>query len=218
MTTSIDRPIPAPALSRVQQPATVQMLSHLAYVTEDTARTVDFYTHILGLELCMSVMHDRIPSTGDTFPYLHTFFRLGDGSTLAFFESPGLPTRSGPSHPAYQIFDHLALQVASPAEVHAWRDWLVQNGVEVLGPVDHKIILSIYFRDEINNLRLELTTPLVDDWNDRGDVAQQDLQEWIATKARAAAEGRDVRQALSELIAEREREVAAGKRPEQIVE
>ena len=45
------------------------------------------------------------------------------------------------------------------------------HGVEVLGPVDHKIIYSIYFHDP-NGVRLEITTPTSDTWNDNGAAAE----------------------------------------------
>src|SRR5579863_2511457 len=85
-------------------PQIPQMLSHLAYVTQDAEATVDFYTKVLGLEFVLAVIDDKVPSTGAPFPYFHIFFRLGDGSTLAFFEAPGLPKRPPVSHPAYDIF------------------------------------------------------------------------------------------------------------------
>jgi catechol 2,3-dioxygenase-like lactoylglutathione lyase family enzyme len=174
-------------------------------VTHDSEATAEFYTRIMGMELVNAVMDDKVPSTGDAFPYLHIFFRLGDGSTLAFFEAPGLPSRPKPAHPAYVIFDHLAFEVESPDAVHAWKEWLVSNGVDVLGPVDHGILLSIYFFDKINDLRLELTTPLVPDWNDRGADARRDLDAWVAAKRRAQAEGRDVGQEIVDTIARQRR-------------
>ena len=70
------------------------MLNHAAYVTHDAQATVQFYTEVMGMELASTIMGDRIPSTGDAFPYFHLFFRMGDGSTMAFFESPGLPPAS----------------------------------------------------------------------------------------------------------------------------
>ena len=38
----------------------------------------------------------------------------------------------------------------------------------MLGPVDHKIIYSIYFHDP-NGVRLEITTPTSPTWNDNGE-------------------------------------------------
>src|SRR5438067_1572067 len=89
-----DSPVPA---------STPRMLSHLAYATPDAKATADFYVNVMKMELVNGVMDDSIPSTGDDIPYFHIFFRLGDGSTIAFFEAPGLPGRASVSHPAYHI-------------------------------------------------------------------------------------------------------------------
>ncbi len=179
-----------------------RMLNHVAYVTHDAQATVDFYTGVLGMELVSTVIDDAIPSTGDPFPYFHLFFRMADGSTIAFFESPGLPPAAPLSHPAYDIFNHIALQVDSREDIAAWHAWLKEQDVDVIGPVDHKgLILSIYFRDP-NGLRLELTTPLDADWNRHIDQARVDLQAWNLCKRRAAEQGRPVREVLIEHIRE----------------
>ena len=176
------------------------MLSHAAFVARDAAVTTDFYTRVLNMELVHTVIDDRIPSTGDPFPYFHLFFRMGDGSTIAFFVAPGLPDAAPPSHPAYDIFNHLALHTESQEELMAWKDHLEAHGVEVLGPVDHKgEFLSIYFRDP-NGVRLEFTRPQSDDWNDQGSTAQEDLKRWTHVIDAARAEERDVTQALIEYI------------------
>src|SRR3954468_16955519 len=144
---------------------TPRMLNHAAYVTHDVAATADFYTRILGMELASTIFDDHVPSTGDDFPYFHIFFRMADGSTIAFFEVADLPPRATPSHPAYEVFDHMALQAKDAEELRRWRDWLAQNGVDVLGPIDHKGMLeSIYFHDP-NGIRLELTVPHDPQWN-----------------------------------------------------
>jgi catechol 2,3-dioxygenase-like lactoylglutathione lyase family enzyme len=176
------------------------MLSHLAYVTKDAKATADFYTKVLKMEFVNGVMDDSVPSTGDDFPYFHIFFRLGDGSTIAFFEAPGLPERGEPPHPAYRIFDHLALEVSSPEEVDAWQARLEEHGIDVVGPTDHGIIYSIYFRDPVNDIRLELTAPLTPDWNDRGGAAAEAMRLWAQTKAEATARSADPGRALTELI------------------
>lgn len=179
-------------------------LSHLAYVTLDAEATVDFYTRIMRMPLVEAVMHERIPSTGDPYPYVHFFFRMQDGSTIAFFEAIGLPERAEPSHPAYRTFDHLALEVPTAAEVDEWKEWLVSNGVEVLGAIDHTIIYSIYFYDP-NGIRLEITTPLVPDWNDRPAEAKRIVDSFLAAKAEAVASGRPAGDVLREVIAANDR-------------
>jgi len=180
-----------------------KMLNHLAYVTHDVEATVDFYTRVLGMPMVSTVIGSKVPSTGDDFPYFHVFFRLDDGSTLAFFEAPGLPPANPKGHPAYDIFDHLAFEADTPDDIHAWAAWLRQNGIEITGPTDHGIILSIYFRDPVNDIRLEITCPLVDDWNAREDAAARDLQDWVEVKNAAQEQGQDVAEALLKFIAKR---------------
>jgi catechol 2,3-dioxygenase-like lactoylglutathione lyase family enzyme len=186
---------PNPVTVRPSRPT---MLSHVAYITQDTAATVAFYTEVLGMELVNAVLDDSIPSTGDPIPYFHSFFRMNDGSTVAFFEAPELPPPAAAPHPAYDVFQHLALQVDTPADVDRWHAWLVDRGVDVLGPVDHKIIYSVYFHDP-NGLRLEITAVLDPTWNDRGEQAHASLAEWNQAKVTAAESGRDMVSVLADL-------------------
>jgi len=178
-------------------------LNHLAYVTRDTAATLQFYTEVMRMPLVEAVMHARVPSTGDPFPYVHFFFRMQDGSTIAFFEAIGLPPRPEPTHPAYLVFDHLALEVGTPREVDEWRDHLVAHGVEVIGPIDHGIIYSVYFHDP-NGIRLEITTPLEADWNDRPGVAHDIVGAWLDAKREALISGRPAEEVLRQVIVARE--------------
>src|SRR6202044_424445 len=96
------------------------MLSHVAYITHDTAATVRFYRELLGMDLVNAVLDDSIPSTGDPVPYFHSFFRMADGSTVAFFEAPELPPEAPAPHPAYEVFPHLAPQVDSNKQGAQW--------------------------------------------------------------------------------------------------
>ncbi len=198
MSDSFDGLASAPAPS----PGRPAMLSHVAYITRDTAATADFYTRILGMELVNAVLDDSIPSTGEPVPYFHSFFRMSDGSTIAFFEAPELPPLEPPPHPAYDTFQHIALQVDSVEDVDRWHAWLGANGVEVLGPVDHKIIYSVYFHDP-NGVRLEITTPTSDTWNDNGAAARASLDDWETIKTRARESGDDLVTVLKALAAER---------------
>ena len=194
----------APAVTgRARNPGlTPMMLNHAAWITQDVAATAEFYTRIMGMELASTVYDDHVPSTGEDFPYFHIFFRMKDGSTIAFFEAPGVPPRAKPTHPAYETFEHIALQVETREEVQRWHAWLKQNGIEVVGPTDHKgMILSIYFRDP-NGIRLEITTPLDVEWNQHTEQAHKDLALWVGAKEKALREGRDVKQAVLDVIRE----------------
>ena len=185
------------ALTPSVRPGLPQRHHHLAYSTHDTRATIEFYTRVMGMPLVGAVIDDRIPSTRDTYTYLHTFFRMQDGACLAFFESPGVPPMPPIEHRAHRIFNHLALEVPTREDVDRWRDWLVANGLEVL-VADHGAIYSIYFFDPVNHIRLELTATIDRTWNDRASDAQRAVNDWFEVQARATAEGRDVPTALRE--------------------
>lgn len=181
---------------------TPTMLNHAAWVTHDVAATYDFYTRVMGMEIASTVIDDKVPSTGDAFPYFHIFFKMKDGSTLAFFEAPGLPAPAKATHPAYDIFTHIALEVSSKEDVDKWYKWLRENDVDIIGPTDHGIIYSIYFFDP-NGVRLEITTPLDKDWNNHTKTAKDDFALWVDTKEKAKSEGRNVVDALIKLAQDR---------------
>jgi catechol 2,3-dioxygenase-like lactoylglutathione lyase family enzyme len=191
-----------PLASAAQQRLVPRMLNHYARVTHDVGATADFYSRILGMEIASTIMDDQVPSTGDAFPYFHIFFRMGDGSTMAFFECADLPAAAVATHPAYGVFDHIALQVDDGEQLARWKQWLVSQGVEVLGPVDHKgLIQSIYFHDP-NGYRLELTTPVDPQWNRHTAQGEEDLRLWLGAKAQAKARGADLTHTMVELIRE----------------
>ena len=182
------------------------MLNHAAWVTHDVAATSDFYMNIMGMELASTVIDDTVPSTGDAFPYFHIFFRMKDGSTIAFFEAPDLPARPAVSHPAYDIFDHIALQAETPEEVDEWYRWLTSNNIEVVGPTDHGgLIYSIYFRDP-NGLRLEITYPTDPNWNRHTEKGLADLEMWKKCKKAAMDDRRNVSEAMVEMIHQKRKE------------
>ena len=185
------------------------MLSHVAYITHDTAATVRFYRELLGMELVNAVLDDSIPSTGDPVPVLPLVLPDGrrlDGGLLrgarAAAASPGAPS-------GLRRLPALGAQVDCQRNGRRVADWLVENDVDVLGPVDHKIIYSIYFHDP-NGLRLEITTPLDPHWNDMADQALASLEAWEQVKAEARSSGRDMVTVLTELTHERSHRRASG--------
>lgn len=138
-------------------PAPIHGLHHFAWRCRDVEETRHFYEDLLGLPLVHVIRADRVPSTGEYCPYVHVFFRLGDGSFVAFFDlGDGVVAEPSPNTPAW--VNHLALRVDSVAALEAMKARLEAAGVEVIGVTDHHIIRSIYFFDP-NGIRLELTTP-----------------------------------------------------------
>lgn len=161
----------------------IKQLHHVAYRCKDAKQTAEFYTRVLGLEYAMAVSEDRVPSTGEAHPYMHIFFRMDDGSYVAFFELPESPEMSrDPNTPVW--VQHLALRVPDEEALLRNKARIESCGVEVLGPVDHGICKSIYFFDP-NGHRLELAvdTMTPDMARELAGVSEAMLEEWTRTKA-----------------------------------
>jgi glyoxylase I family protein len=160
----------------------IKSLHHVAYRCKDAKETAEFYTKVLGLEYAMAVAEDRVPSTGEPHPYMHIFFRMDDGSYVAFFELPeSRPMGRDANTPSW--VQHLALRVADEETLLRNKARIESHGVEVLGPVDHGICKSIYFFDP-NGHRLELAvdtmTPQMK--QQLASVSEAMLQDWSKTK------------------------------------
>jgi len=169
-----------PDPSSLPPPVPVHGLHHFAWRCRNAEETRHFYEDLLGLPLVHLIRADHVPSTGEYCPYVHIFFRLGDGSFIAFFDlGDGTAAEPSPNTPAW--VNHLALRVQSLDALHAARERLLAAGVEVLGPTDHHIIQSIYFFDP-NGLRLELTVPTVpeSEMQRLATRAHADLAAWTA--------------------------------------
>jgi glyoxylase I family protein len=134
-------------------------LHHFAYRCRDAEETRHFYEDLLGLPLIHVIRQDRVPSTQDYNPHAHIFFRMTDGSCIAFFDL-GDDQKADPSPNTPGWVNHLALRVGSLDELEDARQRLIAGGIDVLGPTDHHFIKSIYFFDP-NGIRLELTAPAI---------------------------------------------------------
>ena len=134
-------------------------LHHFAWRCRDAEETRHFYEDILGLPLTHVIKKDTVPSTGEHCPYVHIFFRMADGSHMAFFDlGDDIAAEPSPNTPAW--VNHIALRVDSDRALLDMKARLEANGVAVLGVTDHDgYIHSIYFTDP-NGFRLELTTEL----------------------------------------------------------
>ncbi len=139
----------------------IHRLNHFAWRCRDAEETRHFYEDILGLPLAHVIRADYVPSTGEYCPYTHIFFRMADGSFIAFFDlGDDKIAAPSPNTPAW--VNHIALQVPDRATLIDMKARLERAGFEVLGITDHHIIESIYFFDP-NGLRVELTTWAVDE-------------------------------------------------------
>ena len=68
----------------------IRKLHHNAYRCRDSEATRAFYEDFLGLPLAGTLEIAQTKS-GRATQTLHTFYRLAEGSFLAFFEAPDMP-------------------------------------------------------------------------------------------------------------------------------
>jgi len=137
----------------------IKGLHHWAYRCRDAEETRRFYEDVLGLPLTHFIRQDEYTgSSGEKVDkFAHVFFEMADGSSLAFFDL-GDDVAAEPSPNTPRWCNHMALRVASLADLEKARKRLEGAGVEVVGPLDHDgWVKSIYFFDP-NGARLELTT------------------------------------------------------------
>ena len=139
-------------------------INHLALVCSDMAKTVDFYTNVLGMPLIKTL---EIPGGAQ-----HFFFDCGNGDSLAFFWFPGAPAAApgiasagempggGSIVSAHGSMNHVAFDV--PVErFDEYVQKLKDKGVAVSAVLNHDdseatvaktmhpgvFVRSVYFRD-----------------------------------------------------------------------
>lgn len=163
-------------------PPPILQLHHYAYRARDAEETRHFYEDILGLPLYHIIQSDYVPSTGEYCPYTHFFFRLQDGSFIAFFDL-GDDVAAEPSPNTPRWVNHIAFRLNSLPELEAMKARLQAHGIEVIGVTDHHIFKSIYFFDP-NGIRLELSAQVADEFQmlQESKTAHQRLGEWTARK------------------------------------
>ena len=157
----------------------IRKLHHNAYRCRDSETTRRFYEDFLGLPLS-ETLEIKQTKSGRPTETLHTFYRLDDGSYLAFFEAPDMPFDFKEQHD----FDlHIALEVDA-AVLPMMLAKGKATGIDTRGVSDHGFIHSIYFRDP-NGYVIELCAKLAnhDKAMDPGiNGARERLQRWTAAK------------------------------------
>lgn len=115
-------------------------LHHVTLLCADVERSLAFYRNLLGMRLVKQTVNE------DDRRARHFFF--GDeegrpGTLITCLEYPDLDEGTvgrGSTH-------HFALAVESEAELAAWRDYLISNGISVTDVMDRTYFKSIYLRD-----------------------------------------------------------------------
>jgi catechol 2,3-dioxygenase-like lactoylglutathione lyase family enzyme len=122
--------------------STARGVHHIALLSSDVERTIQFYQDILGFPLT-DIFENR-----DYAGSNHFFFDIGHGNLLAFFDFPDLPL--GPYAEVLGGLHHLAISI-EPDQWHAAVERLQAAGVEL----HFESGTSVYFPDP-DGARLEL--------------------------------------------------------------
>ncbi len=116
-------------------------INHLALTCRDMAKTVDFYTNVLGMPLIKTL--DLPFGSGQ-----HFFFDIGNGDALAFFWFPDAPEKAlgvaapsalpgqGPLTTAHGAMNHVAFNVPRD-KIEEYREKLAARGIEVTEIMNH---------------------------------------------------------------------------------
>ncbi|MGH8597104.1 MAG: VOC family protein [Gammaproteobacteria bacterium] len=163
-------------------------LHHTAYVSKDLEATRHFYEDLLGLPL-IATWCEKDHVFGKERTYCHTFFGIGDGGALAFFQfaDPDDEREFVPDIPKTP-FVHLALKTDSDSQRAIWKR-LQEAGYREpqIFELDHGYCRSIYMTDP-NGMLVEFT---VDPANvdeitrtKRAD-AHSELARWLAGDRRS---------------------------------
>ena len=157
----------------------IKGLHHNAYRCRDSEETRKFYEDFLGLKLA-DAFEIQTTQTNRATSVLHSFYEMGDGSFLAFFEAPDQPFEFKKQHD----FDlHIALEV-EPSILKEMFSKGKESNIDTRGISDHGFIHSIYFRDP-NGYVIELTakTETPDENHLQPKNAHAVLKEWQANKS-----------------------------------
>jgi catechol 2,3-dioxygenase-like lactoylglutathione lyase family enzyme len=158
----------------------IKGLHHNAYRCRDSEETRRFYEDFLGLPLA-NAFEIKETQTGRKTSVLHSFYRMGDGSFLAFFEAPERPFEFKDQHD----FDlHIALEVDEDTLQSMFAKGK-EAGIDTRGISDHGFVQSIYFRDP-NGYVIELAARTGDgekgSLEEQNQAARQELAQWQTSK------------------------------------
>jgi catechol 2,3-dioxygenase-like lactoylglutathione lyase family enzyme len=123
-------------------PSSARGVHHLALLSRDVERTIEFYQGVL--EFPLTELFENRDYEGST----HFFFDIGNGNLLAFFDFPGLDL--GPYAEVLGGLHHVAISV-DPERWQQLREKLDAAGI----PYEHMSGTSLYFSGP-DGERLEL--------------------------------------------------------------
>jgi len=118
---------------------TVLGVHHAAYLCFDAVETREFYEKVCGLKTIAALTFDGIVDTPIQIRYMHIFFEMADGNCIAFFDLPG-KLRPNDFKRNSGFKQHIAMEVATEAELMAFKDRWEAAGYHVDGPLDHQVV------------------------------------------------------------------------------
>lgn len=163
---------PAAALPKIKQ------VSHIATRTHDIEAVRIFYEDFLGLPMTVSLVADYDAVTEAKSNYLHCFFQLHDGSSIAFFMfEDGYRDQAFPrTSDAYER--HLALRVDQKADVDAYQRRADEFGIKNF-VIDHDDFYSVYVQDpDGEQIEISWHKPSLDNIIAAGD-ARAVFDKWL---------------------------------------
>jgi glyoxylase I family protein len=130
----------------------IRRLHHHAVRTDDMDATRQFYEGVLGMPMVAALRQDSGPLS--SAPFLHCFFEMADGSSLAFFQFA--PGTYGPATtlPKDGMDHHVAVSVGEFGEISRLKAQFDELGYPNCG-IDHGFCYSLYVRDP-NGILVEL--------------------------------------------------------------
>ena len=156
-------------------------LHHHAFVTDDQEATRAFYEDIVGLPLVATWTEvEDLMGLGEQ-EFCHTFFGLGDGGSLAFFQFADRHFSDTWAPPVpLSPFRHVALLVSAEGQKEI-EEKARAAGIEPL-LLEHGYCRSLYLNDP-NGLLLEFTADHPDVKKIdaiRAESAHRDLKRWLS--------------------------------------
>ena len=160
-------------------------LHHTAYVTKDQEKTRKFYEEVIGLPLTATWCETDM-LFGKERTYVHTFYGIGDGGALAFFQfaNPKDQARVRPEMPL-SPFHHIALHVDAEDPGGNRRAYRQSSGMKAAGDLRtgaRLLPLGLCQRPERIDPRVHARRPAsrADQHGPAAPMRDQELKRWLA--------------------------------------
>lgn len=139
-------------ISEIDPTMHIPGLHHITAISSDIERTTNFYTEILAMRLVKRTLNFDNPDA----PHLYYAAEDGHpGSVITYFGYTPQTMRRGKL--GRGLTHHFAFEVADDQAQLAWRERLLEHGIETTEVRDRKYFHSIYFSDPDGHI-LEIAT------------------------------------------------------------